>query len=45
MVRSLAQDRDARQAMAAAALTGAPAHSRESQAREMLALFEAAVKP
>jgi colanic acid biosynthesis glycosyl transferase WcaI len=44
-VRALASDEAARQAMGTAALAAAPAHSRESQAQEMLAVFEAAMKP
>jgi glycosyltransferase involved in cell wall biosynthesis len=44
-VRALAEDEAARRDLAAAALAAAPAHSREVQAREMLAVFEAALQP
>jgi glycosyltransferase involved in cell wall biosynthesis len=41
-VRSLAEDREGREALSAAALAAAPAHSRETQAQEMLAVLEVA---
>jgi len=44
-VRALAEDSEACRVLGAAALAAAPAHSREAQAREMLAVFEAAVQP
>ena len=44
-VRALAGDTAVREAMAAAALKAAPGHSRETQAHEMLAVFEGAIKP
>jgi glycosyltransferase involved in cell wall biosynthesis len=43
-VRALAEDGEACRSLAAASLAAAPAHSREVQAREMLAVFEAAVQ-
>jgi colanic acid biosynthesis glycosyl transferase WcaI len=42
-VTRLADDADACKAMAAAALAAAPQHSRETQAREMLAVFDQAI--
>jgi glycosyltransferase involved in cell wall biosynthesis len=44
-VRALARDDTAREAMIAAALKAAPGHSRETQAHEMLAVFEGTIKP
>ena len=44
-VRALAEDGVARRALAAASLAAAPGHSREAQAREMLAVFEGLVQP
>lgn len=43
-VRTLADDGDLRQRLAGASLAAAPLHSRETQAREMIAVFERAIR-